>query len=140
MATPTVYSLILTLALFLRLPHIWRDLWHVIRDICWFIWKPTTWLFHVSVGWWGWLHWLLPALIFVILGLIVVGIILILATTFSLKAWQVFPDIVILLAVVAIILVFGPLAQHFLPWINLAWLLVLAIGGYSITAGIKERH
>lgn len=139
LAIPTVYSLILTLVLFFRLPHIWSDLWHVIRDIGWFIWKPTTWLFHTSNNWWGWLHWLLPALIFVVLVLIVVGAILVLVTTFSLKAWQVFPDIVFLLAFVAVILVFGPLAQHFLPWINLAWLLVLAIGGYSIVTGIKEQ-
>ncbi|QLL72882.1 hypothetical protein GTO84_09830 (plasmid) [Ligilactobacillus salivarius] len=129
----------MTVVLFLRLPHIWRDLWYVIRDVGWFVWKLTVWLFHASVHWWGWLHWLLPILTFVILALIVIGVILALATTFSLKAWQVFPDIVILLAVVAIILVFGPLAQHFLPWINLAWLLVTTVGRYSVVIGLKQQ-
>lgn len=140
LAIPTVYSLVLTLVLVLRLPHIWLDLGHVFRDIGWFIWKPTTWLFHFTNGWWGWLHWLLSGILLILLVIIVLGVAIALITTFSTKAWQVFPDVVVLLGLVALILAFGPLLQHFLPWINLAWLLLLAIGGYSVIAGIKQRQ
>lgn len=140
LAVPTVYSLALTLVLVLRLPHIWLDLGHVFRDIGWFIWKPTTWLFQLTSSWWGWLHWLLSGFLLVMLVLIVLGVFIVLITTFSTKAWQIFPDVVVLLGLIALILVFGPLLQHFLPWINLAWLLLLAIGGYSVIAGIKQRQ
>lgn len=74
------------------------------------------------------------------LVLIVLGVVIALITTFSAKAWQIFPDVVMLLGLIALILVFGPLLQHFLPWINLAWLLLLAVGGYSVIAGIKQRQ
>ena len=140
LAVPTVYSLVLTLVLVLRLPHIWLDLGHVFRDIGWFIWKPTTWLFHFTNGWRGWLHWLLSGILLILLVIIVLGVVIALITTFSTKAWQVFPDVVVLLGLVALILVFGPLLQHFLPWINLAWLLLSAVGGYSVIAGIKQRQ
>lgn len=138
LAIPTVYSLVLTLVLLFKLPHIWRDCWHVLRDLVWFFWKPTVWLFHISANWWGWLHWTLPALTLLALAGLLIGILLFFMVRISEMTWRIFPDVITVLVLVAIILVFGPLAQQLLPWVNLAWVLIAVLCSYLVLGKSKD--
>lgn len=138
LAIPTVYSLVLTLVLLFKLPHIWRDCWHVLRDLVWFFWKPTVWLFHISANWWGWLHWTLPALTLLALAGLLIGILLFFMVRISEVTWRIFPDVITVLVLVAIILVFGPLAQQLLPWVNLAWVLIAVLCSYLVLGKSKN--
>lgn len=138
LAIPTVYSLVLTLVLLFKLPHIWRDCWHVLRDLVWFFWKPTVWLFHISANWWGWLHWTLPALTLLALARLLIGILLFFMVRISEMTWRIFPDVITVLVLVAIILVFGPLAQQLLPWVNLAWVLIAVLCSYLVLGKSKD--
>ena len=138
LAIPTVYSLVLTLVLLFKLPHIWRDCWHVLRDLVWFFWKPTVWLFHISANWWGWLHWTLPALTLLALAGLLIGILLFFMVRISEVTWRIFPDVITVLVLVAIILVFGPLAQQLLPWVNLAWVLIVVLCSYLVLGKSKD--
>lgn len=138
LAIPTVYSLVLTLVLLFKLPHIWRDCWHVLQDLVWFFWKPTVWLFHISANWWGWLHWTLPALTLLALAGLLIGILLFFMVRISEMTWRIFPDVITVLVLVAIILVFGPLAQQLLPWVNLAWVLIAVLCSYLVLGKSKD--
>ena len=128
LAAPTLYSLVLSLVLFFRLPHVWRDLQNVFRDILWFVWKPTSGLFHASTSWWWGAHWLLPALVLVLLVALVLLVVVAIAARISeiADSLTIFPDGVVLLVMVAVVLVFGPTAQGIFPWLNLAWVLIIS--------------
>ncbi|HJG95215.1 MAG TPA: DUF6040 family protein [Enterococcus faecalis] len=127
LVAPTVYSLILTVILLIRLPGILNDTRNFIHDIGMFLKVPPAWIAHYFSGGWTWLVFGIVWIIMLIIMLVGIGALIWIV---GLIDWK-FMDLIIMTIIFATVLVVGGIIKTMVPFhVNMIWAVLIVLLSY----------